>query len=90
VSEEEETLEVVGNLQQPHLSHSIDLYREELAGWMFALFAGTALLEGVLAVTAMLTGHDFSTVRDVARDLILPEASLLGTVMGHYFGVRGR
>lgn len=87
---EEETLEVVGSLQQPQLGRSIDIYRKELTRWLLALLAGTIFLEGVLAETAMLTGHDFSTVRDVSRDVILPEAGLLGTVIGYYFGVRSR
>jgi hypothetical protein len=85
---EPETLEIAGQLQQPHLGRSIDIYREKLTSRLIALFAGTVLLESIIAETAMITSHDFSTVREVVRDIIPAEVSLLGTAIGYYFGVR--
>ena len=86
--DEPELLEVSGNLEQPQVGRSIDVYREKLTNRLLYLFAATIVLDFGLAAIDALTGHPFADVRDVLRDVIPAETGLLGAAIGYYFGER--
>ncbi len=63
--------------------------RTKLAMGLIKVFGGSLVGTFVLmSVAAFIPGADKSFIKDIVPQLITPQATLLGTALGYYFGAK--